>query len=296
MKNLDLNFFPSVSKKDWHQLAEKQLKGAKPEEALKWSNSANIDLLGYYDQSDLTELGYLKDFFDDLPSHRWKLYQRINNPRESEANREGLEALTGGCDGLIFNLTETPDWNALLENIDTTICDIGFNSDFKVDLDKYTGPCSNPINGNTLYAEKSNNPINQISKLISDITDQSFIHRFAQKDFFLEIATIRALRYLLAQKQLDHVFIHTSAPLHESDEHQWFLNTTVGLSSILGGSHSIDLPTAIGNSRISRNVGNLIRDESGIYEYTDQCGGAFYVEILTDHIIKKTSKNLENEA
>ena len=38
--------------------------------------------------------------------------------------------------------------------------------------------------------------------------------------------------------------------------------------------------------RITRNVGNLIREESKITEYQDQCGGAYLVEVLTDQIIK----------
>jgi methylmalonyl-CoA mutase N-terminal domain/subunit len=107
----------------------------------------------------------------------------------------------------------------------------------------------------------------------------------------MEIATLRALKFLL--KKSGHIHIHTHIPKHASDEHQWFLNTTAGLASILGGSHSIDFSTAIGDPRISRNTGNLIREESGIEEYSDQCGGSYYIEVLTDRIVKKVEEKLK---
>ena len=62
MKDLDLSTFPLITKQDWKQLAEKQLKGANPDEELRWKNSAEIELEGYYDSSDLTSLKYLEDF------------------------------------------------------------------------------------------------------------------------------------------------------------------------------------------------------------------------------------------
>ena len=60
----------------------------------------------------------------------------------------------------------------------------------------------------------------------------------------------------------------------------------------MGGSHSVDFSTASGDTRISRNTGNLIREESGINTYSDQCGGSYYVETLTDKIIKKVTEKL----
>ena len=101
LKDLDLSIFPTISKENWGFLAEKQLKGEDPNQVLKWQNTADIDLLGYYDESDIKSLSYLTEFFKNLAPHRWKLYQQIEVDQDKEANRQILEALMGGCDGVI---------------------------------------------------------------------------------------------------------------------------------------------------------------------------------------------------
>ncbi|MEO9869357.1 methylmalonyl-CoA mutase family protein [Ekhidna sp.] len=290
MKELDLNVFPKIDRTGWENLAQKQLKGANPLHELSWKNDGGLDLERYYDESDLIELTYLSDFFTDLKPHRWKLYQRIASEDIKEANREALEALMGGCDGIIFDLTNSNKTDDLLKNIDEQICDLSFINN---SLDSLPTKSVLFTDSNCIFEKKPHtSPITQLVELISSLESETFVHRKAFVDFFLEIASVRALRYLLNQKSME-VHIHTQIPKHESEEHQWFLNTTAGLASILGGSHSIDLTTHIGDSRISRNTGNLIREESGIKEYTDQCGGSYYIEVLTDKIIKEVVEKLK---
>lgn len=292
MEELNLNIFPTISKEKWKQLAEKQLKGADPESQLGWTNSAGIDLAAYYDQSDLENLKYLENFFSGLRTHRWKLYEEIQVTNAKQANKEILMALMGGCDGIILNIEDDQMLDSVLEGVDRTICDISIRSSKDIQSTGLSGFIMSP-NGNCLYSEPMENAIDQLTDLLSQVSNQSHIHRNAFKDFFLEIASVRSLRFLLSTKDLNDVHIHSHIPLHESVEHQWFLNTSSALASILGGSHSIDLPTAIGDSRISRNVGNLIREESGIEEYSDQCRGSFYIETLTDKIIKEVKAKLK---
>ena len=292
MKDLDLSIFPTVTKADWNVLAQKQLKGDDPTQFLKWQNDAGIGLEGYFDESDTKTLSYLGEFFNKIPNHTWKLYQLISVKGEAEANKKALEALMGGCDGLIFDLQTSPKWEILLKNIDTKICDIGTIANFDLNIKGYKGPHVNDTYANALKVGEFNDPIQQTVEAISQLKNHSYLLRTSFSDFFLEISTLRALRFLLSKKKDSNIHIHTSIPFHTSIEHQWFLNTTAGLASILGGSHSIDLPTAMGDERISRNTANLIREESGIHEYTDQCGGAYYIEYLTDKIIQAASSSL----
>ncbi|WP_370089888.1 methylmalonyl-CoA mutase family protein [Ekhidna sp.] len=289
MKDLDLSIFPRVDKNHWTQLAENQLKGEDPGEALRWE-SAGISLNGYYDSSDISELQYLTDFFSAIEPHRWKLYEQIEVINETEANKNALKALMGGCDGVILNLNDTQSLGTILKDVDHNICDICFISESEIEVSGFTGFILAP-NGNCVSGLDAN-PIDQICNLIKNQDKQKHIYRNAFPDFFLEISTVRALRYLLTTKNFKEVQIHTHVPMHASEEHQWFLNTTAGLASILGGSHSVDFSTAIGDPRISRNTGNLIREESGISEYSDQCGGSYYVEVLTDKIIKSVLEKL----
>lgn len=288
LKNLDLEIFPRTSKEQWKQLAEKQLKGADPDVELTWKNDAEIKLEAYYDKSDTEELNYLQDFFGKIESHRWKLYERVEVTNEKEANSKALKALIGGCDGIIFNLKIDANTDSLLKDIDSNICDVSIVS--SVDNSFNLEVANSITNENCIFEEEHfTSPISQLAHFIRKIENQKFIHRTAFADFFLEISAVRALRYLLDQP----VHIHTQVSKHQSKEHQWFLNTTAGLASILGGTHSIDFSTSIGDARISRNTGNLIREESGIEEYSDQCGGSYYIEVLTDRIIKGVKEKLE---
>lgn len=295
MKNLDLSVFPTISKNEWLQLAQSQLKGENPFTKLRW-NSADLEgLLPYYDASDTKELNYLTDFFHNIQPHRWKLYERIKVKETKLANQEAIMALMGGCDGIIFQIEKKTLVNGdLLKDIDAAICDVSiFDETGQQPTSDYTGLVSNPNATNCLFQSRTSSPVAQITELILGSDEKKFIHRLAFTDFFLEVASIRALRYLLEkEKSLLGIHIHTEIPIHTSEENQWFLNTTAGLASILGGSHSIDLPTALGDPRITRNIGNLIRDESGIHDYSDQCGGSYYVESLTDMIIQMVKKEL----
>lgn len=290
LKNLDLSIFSQLEKEDWLQLAEKQLKGANPVEHLAWKNEAGITIEGYYDRSDLTELSYLNDFFSSIKPHRWKLFEAISQSNPNQANKQALEALMGGCDGIILDHPKEKDIQDILVEIDPKICDISFIADESISYGIVNSGFSLTPNGNCLQSLEQNS-ILQIKEFISHLKDEAYVYRSASSDFFLEIATLRALKYLLHKNGKEYVQIHTHIPIHESDEHQWFLNTTAGLASILGGTHSVDFTTATGDSRISRNTGNLIREESCIVMYEDQCGGSYYIDSLTDKIIKQVSES-----
>lgn len=291
MEELNLDIFPEISKDQWKELAENQLKGYKPDDQLKWENSAEISLEGYYDQSDLEGLEYLSEFFSRIKSHRWKLYEEIEVEDEKHANKQILNALMGGCDGVIISIKNSELLSKALKDVNLNIADISILCDKHIQADGFSGMMIMP-DGNCQIITETENPINQIKAVLEGV-ESDFIYRNAVSDFFLEIATVRALRFFLHETRRDDMHIHTHIPKHQSDEHQWFLNTTSGLASILGGSHSIDFTTAIGDPRISRNTGNLIREESRIEEYSDQCGGSYYIEVLTDKIIKGVKEELK---
>lgn len=292
MEKLNLEAFSSITKDQWEVLAAKQLKGANPKEHLSWENDAEISLDGYYDSSDLSELNYLSDFFSTLPPHRWKLYESIPKMEITKSNTSAIKALMGGCDGIIFEDFSYENLDSVLKDINPEICDICIITNDNTEPPKEIFGFISAPGGNCIASYESQNPIAQLKSILSEISNEKFIRRIAFKDFFLEIASVRALRFLLATKDIKEVHIHTKVPAHEHTDHQWFLNTSSALASILGGSHSIDLTTAIGDSRISRNTGNLIREESGINEYTDQCGGSYYIEVLTHKIIQEVKASL----
>lgn len=290
MKELDLAIFPSISKDDWVQLAENQLKGEDPIQKLKWQNAAGFDLAGYYDRDDLKDLEYLKDFFSDR-KHDWKLFEEIKVENPAEANNHVLKALLGGCDGVVLHLADPADLDTALEDVNTEICNVSIRSDKTVTTQGLNGFFEMP-EGNCVADYEAVNPVLQCTSLLTKMDGHSHVSRKAFPDFFLEIATTRALTYLLETNGHLNIHLHSRVGTHESDEHQWFLNTTSGLASILGGSHSLEMTTATGDSRITRNTGNLIREECGITTFRDQCGGSYYIEVLTHKIIQAVKQNL----
>lgn len=277
-----LSEFHKYTRADWVKVAESQLQGKNPDKALSWGIPGLPHLQPYYDAADLIGLDEQLLFFQKLPAHRWKLYEEIHIQDEKEANHIALEALMGGCDGLLFHVSSSVDMNGVLKGIDTKICDISV-----LDGPSDTSNHMNPTN-TQMALRPAKDPIDQILSIFEGIKGKKYVLRHAWEDFFLEMATLRALRYLLcALFDMPEVEIHTTVPTHPDPDYQWFLNTTSSMASILGGSHSISMPTQIGDLRTTRNIGNLIRDESKIETYTDPCGGSYYLEVLTSEIINR---------
>ncbi len=296
MKEIGLDIFPNVSKDDWIGLAKKQLKGDDPLQALSWVSESQIQLNSYYDQSDIEGLSSQVEFFRSLKPFSWKLYENVIVTDEASANKEAIESLTGGCDGIVFDVNEEIAFQILLENVLIDICDVSIRSSSELTKipDDLNGFILSSNNSNAI-SSKQENQVTAIAEMLDSISDEQHILRNASTDFFLEIASIRALRFLLHERfgeVSNQIQIHTSIYPHENENQQWFVNSTAGLASILGGTNSISFHTSKGSSRISRNVGNIIREECGISQYQDQCGGSFYVEVLTNKIILECKKNL----
>lgn len=298
LKELNLEGFPALSKEEWKVLAENQLKGSDPS-TLNWKVDHALSIEPYYDASDLDGLEYLLDFFSKSNSFNWKLYEEILVVEEKSANKKALEALQGGCDGVVFNIRHEVDQRTLLEGVLTEICDVSVRVSSKElqgdSIANVGGFNAGGNNSNAYTMAHFTTQVEGIVQMLKSIGSESHILRVADSDFFLEIASIRALRFLLSDvlaKDPWSFQIHTTIPLHAEVDHQWFLNSTAGLASILGGTSSVSFTTAEGNSRISRNVGNLIREESGISSYSDQCGGSYFVERLTHSIIQECKSQL----
>lgn len=299
MSELNLDIFPKVSNNEWIDLAKKQLKGEDPITTLSWTSDSRLVMKPYYDQSDIEKLSDQIKFFENLKPFYWKLYEQVTVNDEKTANAMALEALQGGCNGVVFKLDNQIDFAFLTSEILLDICDISIYSSIELEEipDSLHGFIVTPNQSNSIDAPNENSQIESILMAVKNISDEQHILRLASPDFFLEIASIRALKYLLytqLNKDPSEIQIHTTVPPHSNADHQLFFNPTSGLASVLGGSTSVSFSTAEGNSRISRNVGNLIREESGILQYTDQCGGSYYIEALTNAIVQECLKDLND--
>ncbi len=130
-------------------------------------------------------------------------------------------------------------------------------------------------------------------------------------NFFMEIAKMRAARYLWAnvmqqfnpKKPLStalRTHCQTSGwSLTEQDPYNNIVRTTIeALAAVLGGTQSlhtnsfdeaIALPTEF-SARIARNTQLILAEESGVTHVADPLAGSYYVESLTHSIIAEAQK------
>ncbi len=132
-------------------------------------------------------------------------------------------------------------------------------------------------------------------------------------NFFMEIAMLRAARYLWHQivsefhptnprSTILRTHVQTSGwSLTQQDPYNNIIRTTLeALAAALGGTQSlhtnsfdeaVSLPTPL-SSRVARNTQIIIQEESQICHVIDPLAGSYYVESLTASIIREVRKIL----
>ena len=133
-------------------------------------------------------------------------------------------------------------------------------------------------------------------------------------NFFMDIAMLRAARYLWYQivnrfnpKNVNSTILRTHCQtsgwsLTQQDPYNNIIRTTLeAMSAVLGGTQSlhtnsfdeaVGLPTDF-SARIARNTQIIIQEESQVCHVVDPLGGSYYVEALTDGIIKGAQKIMD---
>ena len=133
-------------------------------------------------------------------------------------------------------------------------------------------------------------------------------------NFFMEIAMLRAARFLWnriisrfnpknPKSSILRTHCQTSGwSLTEQDPYNNIIRTTLEcLSATLGGTQSlhtnsfdeaVGLPTDF-SARIARNTQIIVQEESQICHVVDPLGGSYYVEALTDGIIREATKIMD---
>ncbi len=153
-----------------------------------------------------------------------------------------------------------------------------------------------------------------------DVADLSPHLRFnlgIGSNYFMEIAKLRAVRYLWAKIMESYlpahpekakIFIHSETSLWNKTLYDVYVNmlrtTTEAMSAVLGGSDSLTiLPfNAIYENddefgeRIARNQQIILKEESYFNKVTDPAAGSYYIENLTNSLIEQAwSLFLETE-
>lgn len=131
-----------------------------------------------------------------------------------------------------------------------------------------------------------------------------------QNNYFFEIAKLRAARIcfelITNQYQLNDAEIYVTAqttltPQPEIDAHNNTLAaTTQAMSAIIGGANcltvlpfnALDEKATPFSKRIARNIQLILKEESFLDKVVDPTKGAYYMETLTNELVKKLWKIL----
>ena len=134
-------------------------------------------------------------------------------------------------------------------------------------------------------------------------------------NFFMEIAKLRAARTLWARLMQRHfspeneksLMLRThcqtsGVSLTSKDPHNNIIRTTVeAMAAVLGGTQSLHtnsfdealaLPTEH-SARIARNTQLVLRHETGMTNVVDPLAGSYYVESLTDSLVREAQKLID---
>lgn len=119
-----------------------------------------------------------------------------------------------------------------------------------------------------------------------------------RQEYFVEIAKTRCIR-LMIDRILEEYDIQTTIPVFSKvDSTNWEENdvennllraSTAAVAAIVGGTDSLYIPPyKNGEERVSNNVHLLLKEESFLNKVVDPSSGSYYIEYLTDELIKKS--------
>lgn len=267
----------------------------------------------------------------------WFNMPLIEVSTEKEANKLALEALSAGADGILFRIEKSGmDLNQILKNIELPYCQVSWiirDNTYVENLRKISGlqgyvfwhslPESLPgiIENSTgslkfggIVLEQQEHTV-MIAEALKKIYHQLKIFLKAgqstsvaakhlacivplSEDFFADICSLRALRFLFFQImqheratdiQPEHLFIHAVSHSWKSDAIEPHSNmlkaTTAAIAGITAGCNAISIEPEnkldLMQRRIARNVSSILREESHLNKVADPLAGAYMIEKLS---------------
>ena len=296
--------FTNSTSKEWQENIKSEFKDKDYNNLFK--EVEKIKISPFYTNKNLT-----KNI--DFPKV-YENYQLIDATDAIQANKKALDALNNGISGLCFSNPHS--LKILLKEINTEYIRLDFinySSQFLEDLLEYSK--KNKIIGAIHGLEDTN--INNIKKTIyaegetakeqisyayeqgNLITGDIQFHFTISSNFFLEIAKIRAFRFLWKSKSGLDPYIFTSTSKLNKTKDKGFNNiistTTECMSAIIGGANTI-MSRSYNSSyeesndfsdRIARNQHKILLNESYLDKVQDPSRGSYYIEYLTNELIKE---------
>lgn len=301
-----LDLFNGTDFPTWKEKIISDLKGKVFEDLITLTEDG-IEMLPIY-TAETT-----KDYILNIPTRKtqdWQITEYITVENCEKANQEALNALQNGANTILFNFKNNA-FNQeqiailvkdfLLDAITIYAKNIG-NTSVHL-LSEYS------INYNPkIFVPQQKSTVNEllfaVHYLFQNEAEISNVHFNIGQNYFLEIAKIRAFRWLVAQinqlqiKNKQFVLFSETGFENRNDdfiENNILRNTTEAMSAILGGCDALIIhPHENSNlgRRIARNIHHLLYYESNFKQIPDVVKGTYYIEYLTYQLVKKTWEQL----
>ena len=311
---MGISDFEKFQFSDWLAQVNKDLKTEQAEDILRWTYDGNLDFLSYYTEENAVEAGHIRKFFDGHPVHSWELLQTAEVKNLAQANRQALRHLEGGADGVIFSLSENAviDFEQLMKDINPEYCSVSFQRIDAASFDTYkqlfgNGPAlrgylfdseaTNVAAGYSVCTNSTESPVTLVEELrfllkqVEMAEHKMCVKVMVSQHFFLEISKIRALRFLLNQdSDLSQVKIICQPSISGEKEYNLINATIASMAAVIGGCDALIAPK-VGfengetDSRLSRNIGNLIKLESSLAQWRDLAHGAHALDSMTATLV-----------
>jgi len=318
-KNTLFAEFDIVSKKEWLEKVEKDLKG-KPLSSLNWEWE-NMEFSPFFHKEDSqTEKSPLKK------SNSWLINQDIPVSDARKANKEALRALAGGCTSISFHFesSRAMDLEDLLSDIqlEWIMTQFLFKEEDTIHFEKQL---SELISSRKYKAQNvrvgSNREINirgiqfypiydahesgmegdqKLLRYIQKSTPQSVLFNISMDDhYYANICRIRALKRLLQEWKIEHKVQAQISPANSQgdDNFRFIQSNAQALAAVIGGADivSVNNPEADNfQNRINRNISHLLELESYMARVGDPSAGSYFLEHMTQKIYDSYIDGLEN--
>jgi len=195
------------------------------------------------------------------------------------------------------------------------------------DIAKLTGYWSSAkhtnINGlrNYIFSANQKSVVEQLTSITQEVLEfitgnskvdfinKSLIQIELGTNYFLEIAKLRALRIVLTEAlsikgveinpaQLEIMAVSSNWENPELGPHENILKgTTAAMAAIIGGCNAIyaepENSAEVINTRTSRNISTILKEESFLNKEVDPAAGSYYIENLTYSIVQEVLASLE---
>lgn len=123
--------FPPVSREQWEEVIERDLKGADRERKVVWRTREGLKFEPYYRKEDLEEVKHVPSLPGEFPyvrgnktgDNNWQVRQEIEKANAETANKEAVNAICRGAEAVVFDvrdITDEAQMKTLLQHIDPT--------------------------------------------------------------------------------------------------------------------------------------------------------------------------------